>query len=587
MRNWRKHWWIATATAVVVVYALVGALTPFPGHAYALSVFADAVSFSLLSFLCFVLLRNAARSHGKTRQFWGAMWLGAMFWLVGQILWMWFQLELKRAIPHPFLGFLLMFTHLVPMMGAIAIGAHRAKTHRRLDAESMDVAILLLWWIYAYAFVVLPWQYVVPNLMRGVSAFSLLYSIENVVLVLGLFILLFRARGEWRRVYFHFFLAAACYAAFSQSMGSAIAQRRYYSGSLYDIPLIVSMCLFIFMALSFNPNREQLVQERGPRRESGIVSLLAMCSVLSLPVVAAWGTLFSLVPQPVASFRLAITAYALIVLPSCVFLKQHLLGRELVQLLGASQRNVGNLKKLQTQLVQSEKLASIGEVLAGAAHQISNPLTAVIGYSDLLQQDFHGNEEHAAWISKIGQQARRTQDLLKQLLTFAKQDPAQKQLTDLNRVVADAIELHELDLDKKSIRIVQQLSNKLPHLWADGNQLLQVCFHIIGNAIDAMKPKGGGVLTVRTRVEGGNAVVEFSDTGVGIAQPQRIFDPFYTTKPVGQGTGLGLSACYGIVAEHGGTIISQNRPDGGATFIVSLPVTYTPAATEVVAAPYR
>ena len=576
----RMHWWVPTTAVLVTICAAIAKSVPFPGKGYQLSLFGNGLQVCLLLLLSLVLLRNAASTRGNTRYFWASMSFGSVLWLAATALWMWFEVVLKKPVPVPFVGDVLFFIHIVPMMGALAIRPHRVHSLRRLDFGTLDFAMLLLWWIYMYCFVVLPWQYVLPDVGKYATGFRLLYTVENAVLLFTLIVLCIRVRGPWRHVYGLCLVAAATYMLGSQLANTAIARGNYYSGSLYDIPLVVSMCMFVYMGLVSYKNSDQPMAEASPRVETAFVSVLAMLSVLSLPIIAAWGTFISDVPPSVRVFRLEATGFALFVLPTCVFLKQHLLGREMVRLLGASQRNFGNLKRLQTQLVQSEKLASIGELVAGAAHQISNPLTAIIGYSDLLTEDFPGEDDHANWIRKIGQQARRTQDLLKQLLTFAKQDPAQKQLTDINRVVADAVELRELDLDDQSIRIIQHLSNKLPHLWADGNQLLQVCFHIIGNAIDAMKPGGGGVLTITSRFENGSAVLEFSDTGTGVADPQRIFDPFYTTKPVGQGAGLGLSACYGIVTEHGGTIVCHDRPDGGATFTLRFPISYPPGKPE-------
>ncbi|HET8667763.1 MAG TPA: ATP-binding protein, partial [Terriglobales bacterium] len=256
-----------------------------------------------------------------------------------------------------------------------------------------------------------------------------------------------------------------------------------------------------------------------------------------------------------------------------VFLKQYLLDRELVRMLGISRHNYENLKRLQAQLVQAEKLSAISQFVAGAAHEINNPLTAVIGYSDLLEQDCPEGDERRQWALKIGQQARRTQELVKHLLSFAKQAPGEKNPTDLNALLANAVELRELDLKGDHIRIAKRFDERIPPVPADANQLLQVWFHIIGNAIDAMSQNGGGLLTVSSRLEDDIVIIEFADSGPGVKDPQRIFDPFYTTKPIGKGAGLGLSACYGIISDHGGTITCDNRPEGGATFTLRFPTT--------------
>ena len=155
---------------------------------------------------------------------------------------------------------------------------------------------------------------------------------------------------------------------------------------------------------------------------------------------------------------------------------------------------------------------------------------------------------------KIREQARRTKDLVNNLLSFARQVPAEKQLLDLNTVLTGAVQLRNLDLRGKNIRIELENRSILPAVRGDPNQLLQVFYHLISNAVDAMESAGGGVLLIRTLRERGNVVIEFSDTGPGMKEPEKVFDPFYTTKEVGKGTGLGLSICYGVMEEHGGRI---------------------------------
>jgi signal transduction histidine kinase len=572
MKLARIHWWVPAAAIAVGVYALVARLAR---PSYALSAFGNAVQCGLLLLLFLLTTLNAVSTQRKARYFWGLLSLGSGLWLAGTLLWAWFEVIVRRPVSVPFIGDVLFFLHVVPMMGALALRPHRSQGTHRLDFGGLDFGLLLLWWVYLYSFVVIPWQYVIPDSVRYGLGFNVLYLVENMALIMGLAVLCIRVRGPWRQIYAPFLFGAAIYTVGSQIVNSAIDRGQYYTGSLYDLLIVAAMAVYVTMGFAAYRKTSQPMSEPSPRIEAVVLSRVSMLAVLSLPIIGAWGTFWSNDPPQVVAFRLKLTGVALIVLPFVVFLKQHMLDRELVRLLGASQHNFGNLKRLQTQLVQSEKLASIGGLVAGAAHQISNPLTAIIGYSDLLEQEFQGKDEHANWIHKIGQQARRTQELLRKLLTFAKQEPAEKFLTDINRVVADAVELRELDLDGEDVQIVQHLDPKLPHIWADSNQLLQVCFHIIGNAIDVMKPAGGGTVTVTTRVEKGSAVLEFSDTGTGVADPQRIFDPFYTTKPVGQGEGLGLSACYGIVTDHGGTIVCHNRREGGATFTVRFPISFT------------
>ncbi len=248
-----------------------------------------------------------------------------------------------------------------------------------------------------------------------------------------------------------------------------------------------------------------------------------------------------------------------------------LVNRERMGLFRDSQESLENLRRLQTHFVQAEKLSSLGQLAAGAAHEINNPLTAILGYSDLLLGDAALAARPRGLADKIRAQALRTKALVTSLLSFARQVPAEKILLDVNPILQSAVQLRSLDLRDKNVKIKLEAESVLPGVRGDPNQLLQVFFNIISNSVDAMEEIGGGTLVVRTARAGAKAVIEFSDSGPGIREPNRVFDPFYTTKPVGKGTGLGLSICYGIVQEHGGQISCYNRSEGGATFRVELP----------------
>jgi two-component system NtrC family sensor kinase len=172
---------------------------------------------------------------------------------------------------------------------------------------------------------------------------------------------------------------------------------------------------------------------------------------------------------------------------------------------------------------------------------------------------------------KIGQQARRTRDLLSGLLSFAQQSPAEKMLVEIGPLLQRALQMKLLQLETKGIRVHTTIAPTLPRVLGNPNQLLQCCLEIIGNSMDALQEAGGGTLWVSARCED-EVVLKFSDSGPGIHEPERVFDPFYTTKPVGRGTGLGLSATYGVVQDHGGQIACHNRPEGGAVFILRFPI---------------
>src|SRR4029077_20790546 len=213
----------------------------------------------------------------------------------------------------------------------------------------------------------------------------------------------------------------------------------------------------------------------------------------------------------------------------------------------------------------------LGQLVAGAAHEINNPLAAILGYSELLASQTSLKGEQASMAQSMCQQARRARDLVADLLSFSQQSPSEKVLVDVTAVVQRALQMHEVQVRGKNIRVEANLDPGRRRIWGNTNQLLQTFLHLTENAIDALNEVGGGYLLVSAKSENNEVVVQFSDSGPGMSDPQRVFDPFYTTKPIGKGTGLGLSASYGVVQDHRGQIPCHNKPDGGAVFVLRFP----------------
>ena len=262
----------------------------------------------------------------------------------------------------------------------------------------------------------------------------------------------------------------------------------------------------------------------------------------------------------------------MLVLGAFVFIRQYLQDQALIRLLEESRRSFENEQRLQSHLVQREKLASLGKLIAGAAQEIDHPLTAIMEYSEKLWSNHRLSGEQDTLVRKIVNQSQRTRDLIANLLSFAQQSSGEKQQVNLGMLLQRSVQMRELQRQDQKIRIENLIDADLPTVWGNGHQLFQTFVQIVENALDALEEAGGGLLRVRAYVQRGEIVVEFSDNGGGVKEPLRVFDPFYTTKPIGKGTGLGLSAVYGVVQDHQGQITCQNRPEGGAQFVLRLPV---------------
>lgn len=235
--------------------------------------------------------------------------------------------------------------------------------------------------------------------------------------------------------------------------------------------------------------------------------------------------------------------------------------------------------QLEEQLQQREKLSSIGLLAAGVAHEINTPLTGVSSYTQMLLGMMPENDPKHALLQKIHRQSDRASNIVNNLLNFSRTGTASEFApVDINRVLDDTLQLLELQLRRNQIEIKRDYAADLPHAFANAGKLQQVFTNLILNARDAIGEQGA--ITIETRGEAGEVSIQISDTGIGIAPENlaRIYDPFFTTKGVGRGTGLGLAVSYGIVQEHGGHITVESSPGKGATFRLTLPSAETRAA---------
>jgi len=242
--------------------------------------------------------------------------------------------------------------------------------------------------------------------------------------------------------------------------------------------------------------------------------------------------------------------------------------------------DVTDAATLQSKLMHAEKMAAVGQLVSGVAHEVNNPLTAILGFADLLMESTELPESARKDLRVILQEAQRTKQIVQNLLSFARQMPPQRKPVQLNSILRRTLQLRAYDFHSHGIEVIEQLDQELPNVIGDSHQLQQVFLNILNNAYDAVRETARPArIEIMTARMGSFVEVSFRDNGQGITHQDRIFDPFFTTKEVGKGTGLGLSICYGIVHEHGGEILCHNNTDAeGATFIVRLPASSEPAS---------
>ncbi len=564
-----RHRWFALAGVATLAFALAS-LTLERGRAAAATF--DLGYFLVTITIAAAMFGNAWRERGQSRNFWLLMASGCLIWACDSGTWNYYELVRRLSVPTPWFMDVALFLHLVPMIAAVGLRPHRAEREPRFHGGTLEFLLLLVWWVFLYAFLVFPWQYISLDAPLYEKNFASLYLVETGVFVLVLGISARAAHGGWRKVYLNLMLASLFYAVGAQFFSLAIDKGQYYSGSRYDIPLVGAVSWMAATALSALGWRPEAAMAAERDRWGTVASPLGAAAILSLPALGLWTFLGDQSPLPVRSFRLFAVLTAMLVLGAFAFVRQYIQDRALIRLLGESRGSFENEQRLQTHLVQREKLASLGRLIAGAAHEIDQPVTAIMEHSEKLWSSSRLTREQDTLVRKIVNHAQRTHDLISNLLSFAQHgSAAEKKMVDLSVLLQRSVQMRELQLHEQNIHIELSMDEKLTQVWGDGHQLFQAFVQIVENALDALEEAGGGVLRVSAVNHQNDVVVQFSDSGPGIREPHRVFDPFYTTKPIGKGTGLGLSAVYGVVQDHQGQITCHNKPEGGALFILRLP----------------
>ena len=571
---------VAACLATLVVAAL------FLPRSFRLTALSDVIQCLLLFSGTVALIPQALRSRGRLRLFWTLIATGIAFWFTYQLFWTYYEVWLRTDVPDLWAADMILFMHIVPLMAALALRPHAPQDEYAARLRRLDFALMMIWWAYLYILIVIPWQYVLADVAAYNNNLNSLYLIEKLAFLSALFVAWIGSKGGWKTFYASLFGASFTYAASSYFANWALGRHSYYSGSLYDIPLAVSMAWITVIGL-WTREREPQAGVRSTTTAHGVwLARLGMIAAFSLPVFAAWAMLDTAIPSRVRSFRLVLTLGVALLMGVMVFIRQRLLDRELLRLLTHSHESLANLKRLQAQITESEKLASIGQLVGGAAHELNNPITALLGYSDLLLTTQLTPEQHEL-AGRIGQHARRTRSLVASLLCFAKQGPATMAPVDLSALLRTAVKLSQPQWQGLNIAVHTELPQELLLVRGDPNQLLQVCVQIINDALHAVHPRSSRTLTIAAERKEAVAIITISHAlAEGLAASEagnHAAAEDAGTENAGTDedqtlSGLGLSACQGILQQHHGQISWQQDRNAGTTIRVALPV--IPAASE-------
>jgi len=549
--------WLGVVAIVLVAFITAALTMP---RSFGLTAFCDVAESFLLISGAASFFPLARRSQGRLRLFWSLIILGITLWFSYQLMWTYYEVLLRRDVPDLFDGDIVLFLNIVPLMAAVALRPHIPRDEYSARLGRLDFALLIVWWFYLYVFIVLPWQYVVADINVYNRNLNAIYTAEKVAFLTGLIVGWIGSHGQWRKLYGRLFGMGLCYAATSAMANLAIEKNVYYSGGFYDIPLAAAMASLTWIGLRTNTEEPQPDTREVSTGYGVWVARCSMIAVFSLPALAIWALLDSAVPPRIRLFRLGLTLLAAFLMSVMVFFRQHLLDRELIQLLHRSRESFESLKRLQEQILQSEKLASIGQLVGGAAHELNNPITAMLGYSDLLSSTALSADQQTL-ATKIGQNVRRTKSLVGSLISFARQGPAPKTTIDLNTLARTAIKLTQPQWQTLNVEVRGEFDPQLPKILGDANQLLQICLQLIGNGLHVMNEQGGKLLTVTTQKQGGLSILHFATAPIaGGPVPLAVSE-----------NDIALGACRGILQEHGGAFSCQPSANGVTDVHIELP----------------
>ena len=570
---------LIAGSAVILVSLIVALCVP---QGRPLAAFGDGLQTALVAVATILAFQNIRQTRARLRIFWFVFFAGALAWTVSYFIWSVQEVWFARNVPDVPVVDILLFLKIVPLSAAALIAPDRQESSRFRTFGFLDVGILMVYSFYLFMFGVYAYRLVPGAADLYNFYFNVADAVGNQLFAVCTAIALLRSHGRWRAVHLLFFGGAACYGLASNLSNVAIDFGKYYTGGLYDVPLIIGEVSLVCVALAGRDPELQSNAIHSPADDevhghhSFAASHLAMLVALSTPLIGIWSVDHS-TTVGLREFRIVVTLVTIFVLILLISIKQDLLTAGLIHSVASLSATYRSINRFKTHLTQSEKLTSLGELVAHVANQIKNCMASILESSSRLSSRADAESRIQNMAGKIGQYAQRTDALCENMLHFAQETPLRLAPLELKPLLESALTFSRVSkLSNIAVDITQ--IGDCPLVQGDSGQLLHVFLQLISNATDALTEVGGGTLDITIQQSNAHVLVDFADSGPGVREPSRVFEPFYTTKAVGKGTGMGLSTCYGIVQQHDGEISCRNRVEGGAIFSILLPIAVRPVS---------
>jgi len=539
-------------------------------------------------------LALARRCRGQVRIFWNFNAIHGVMWAIGQAVWTYYDLA-RGGVPMISPTDPLFFVASIPLAAALYGRPEHDRPRWLFDIVLLDLVLIALFSAFVYSYFVVSIAITDGNEQLYNTNFTQLLNARNLALAIwAIWVWRTAPSPAWRRMLGVY--AAGLSLTFVGGIVHDVVDQdgMYVPGALWDLMFMVPYVIMgLAAAVAYDERLFDPAEEAPPLAKLPVVSLIAITLLVAIPAVDEIARRLLDVSAPTESLRTRLALAMMIPFGMVVVFREFLSRRALL-------RAGRELVSTREQLVQKEKLAAVGQLVSGVAHELNNPLQGVLGYAELMLAS-RPSATDTEELTAIRDNANRAASIVRNLMTFAGRTTSARGWQQINRVVRDAVAVREPHLQTVGIDLRLEAADRLPLVYVDHARLEDVLVNLIQNAEAAIvarlegktrasivpqRARGEIVITTRWQSDPDRILVEVADNGSGPRDEDlhRVFDPFFTTREVGQGTGLGLSMCYGIVREHGGQITVRNAEVGGAVFTIELPVMAESLASATAAA---